>query len=62
MRKKNIFMVQIASNENATWQGWATWVEKKETVAFRSMLELIRMIDNVIQLEDESSQEVKAGD
>lgn len=55
MARKNMrtFIIQIKGTENGTWQGTVDWVEKKEKVAFRSALELIRLMDSSISNEDE---------
>jgi len=45
---KETFVVQVISNQNATWQGTVQWVEKKKTVPYRSMLELIKLIDSAV--------------
>jgi hypothetical protein len=44
--QQSAFVVKILSQENATWQGTVTWVETNETQPFRSVLELIKMIDS----------------
>ncbi len=46
------FIIQIKGTENSTWQGTVDWVEKKEKVSFRSALELIRLMDSSISIED----------
>ena len=38
-------MVHINSLENATWQGQVTWLDEKKTKSFRSLLELIKLMD-----------------
>lgn len=45
--KKNsqIFVIHILEQENATWQGQISWLNEKETKNFRSMLEMVRMMD-----------------
>ena len=40
------FVVQIQFRENATWQGTVQWAEKKQSLNFRSALELIRIMDS----------------
>ncbi|WP_418752095.1 hypothetical protein [Frisingicoccus sp.] len=57
MARKNMrtFIIQIKGTENATWQGTVDWVEKKEKVAFRSALELIRLMDSSISDVDEKN-------
>lgn len=54
MNRKETFIVHIVSQENATWQGRVTWLEEGETLAFRSFLELVKMMDNVI-MKDETA-------
>ena len=47
--KKATFLIQVQYRQNATWQGEITWVEKKESIRFRSALELIKLIDSAVQ-------------
>lgn len=51
-RNMRTFIIQIKGTENSTWQGTVDWVEKKEKVSFRSALELIRLMDSSISIED----------
>lgn len=53
MDRKETFVVHIISQENATWQGQVTWVGKKETMYFRSFLELVKLVDNAMMEEEE---------
>lgn len=46
--KTATFAVQITHTQNATWQGTLNWVDTKQTVPFRSALELIKLIDSAI--------------
>jgi hypothetical protein len=48
------FVIRILNRQNATWQGVVTCVEKKEEQPFRSLLELIKLIDSTCDEEDES--------
>lgn len=45
MEEKSTFLVHIVGNEHSTWQGTITWVEKKRKEQFRSLLELIKLMD-----------------
>lgn len=45
-RSSATFILQIMFRQNATWQGTIKWVEKQETLHFRSALELIKIIDS----------------
>ncbi|MBP1736894.1 MAG: hypothetical protein H6Q60_775 [Oscillospiraceae bacterium] len=50
--KRETFVVQILSNQNETWQGTVTWANQRETIVFRSALELIQLMDSVIGTEE----------
>lgn len=54
--KKQSFVVHILNNQNSTWQGTVTWLDKNHTEHFRSLLELIKLIDST--MEAEKSEEV----
>ena len=43
---KATFVVRVQYRQNATWQGQVTWTEENKTVAFRSALELLKLIDS----------------
>lgn len=45
------FFVHVQYRQKATWQGKLVWEEKKETLKFRSVLELIKLIDNALVME-----------
>ena len=42
------FTIRILFRQNASWQGSVTWVEGKQEQSFRSVLELILLIDNAL--------------
>lgn len=42
------FIVQIAYQQNDTWQGTLKWMNQGKEAHFRSTLELIHMIDTAI--------------
>lgn len=46
--EQGTFMVHVQYRQNATWQGQVTWVEQKQTVQFRSALELLKLIDSAL--------------
>ena len=52
------FVVQIQFRENATWQGTVQWVERKQSLSFRSALELIRIMDSANETGDAADTEV----
>ena len=57
MNRKETFVVHIISQENATWQGQVTWLGRKETMNFRSFLELVKLMDNAMVQEDAAGLE-----
>ena len=58
MQKQGTFVVNIMEQENATWQGRVTWLDQKETRCFRSMLELIRLLDTAVGGQEENIVEI----
>ena len=40
------FMIRVMFRQNASWQGRLTWANKKREESFRSVLELLFLIDN----------------
>jgi len=53
-KAKETFVVTILSSQNSTWQGTVTWIDKKKTLPFRSMLEMLKLIDSVVNSETPS--------
>jgi hypothetical protein len=47
------FIIRILNQQNATWQGTITRMEKKEEQYFRSLLELIKLIDSALTENEE---------
>ncbi len=41
-------IVKILDQQNTTWQGTVTWADTGKTEAFRSALELIRLMDSAM--------------
>lgn len=46
--EKATFVIQVLYRQNSTWQGSITWVEKQKTQRFRSTLEMIKLMDDVL--------------
>lgn len=40
------FIVNVLYRQHASWQGQITWVDKNKKENFRSILELIKLIDS----------------
>jgi hypothetical protein len=51
---RGTFIIRILNQQNATWQGTVTSMGMKEERYFRSLLELIKLIDSALA-DDEST-------
>ncbi len=47
--KGNRFVIDIRYWENFTWQGEILWVDQKQQCSFRSVLELLKLIDGALE-------------
>lgn len=54
------FIISISHQQNSTWQGTVTWVNKNKTQTFRSALELIRMIDSTMMSQSPAEKEERS--
>lgn len=52
-KQANTFIVKIIDQQNSTWQGSITWVEEKKEQKFRSVLELIKLVDGALETQEE---------
>lgn len=48
-QQNDTFIIQIAYQQNDTWQGTLKWMNQGKEAHFRSTLELIHMIDTAIR-------------
>ena len=48
MGNRQTFLVHIVENQNATWQGDVTWLDEEKKESFRSLLELIKLMDMAV--------------
>ena len=46
--RKRTFEISVRFRQNATWQGEITWVEKEMRQDFRSVLEMLKLIDEAL--------------
>lgn len=47
-RKKGTFIVKVEYCQNETWQGQVVWADENRTERFRSMLELVKLMDGAM--------------
>lgn len=50
--KKQTFILEINDNQNQSWQGQIEWVQGQKSQSFRSVIELLNLLDSVINEED----------
>ena len=48
MGNRQTFLVHIVENQNDTWQGDVTWLDEEKKESFRSLLELIKLMDMAV--------------
>ena len=53
------FIVRVQHRQNSSWQGRVTWMEKDKTIQFRSVWEMIKLIESAVDMvsEQENSPE-----
>ena len=49
------FTVKVLFRQNASWQGTVLWTEGRREQSFRSVLELILLMDSAMQVEEQAS-------
>jgi len=42
------FIIKVQHRENSTWQGRITWVDENKTVSFRSVWEMMKLMENAL--------------
>ena len=55
---KCTFEIAVRFRQNATWQGQITWVEKNLKQNFRSVLEMLRLMDEALMEDVKTKNEV----
>ena len=53
LKKKQTFIIEVVDTQDSTWQGKVNWVNGKKEQAFRSVMELLRLVDSVVGDEKE---------
>jgi len=55
---KCTFEIEVKFMQNATWQGQIYWAEKNQKQNFRSVLEMIKLMDEAIEEVAEEADQV----
>lgn len=54
--KGETFVISVKCRQNHTWQGTVKWIEGQKEIPFRSVFELIKLIDSAIELEEKEAE------
>ncbi|MDD6411149.1 MAG: hypothetical protein PUG03_05070 [Oliverpabstia intestinalis] len=60
MKKKQTFIIDIVDTKDSTWQGKVNWVNGQKEQNFRSVMELLRLVDSVVSEGEEGHLEGKS--
>jgi hypothetical protein len=58
-KKQGTFIVKVEYSQHDTYQGQIVWAEGNKSRRFRSMLELVRLMDDVMASGEMKGQERK---
>lgn len=56
------FIVRVQHMQNSSWQGLLTWVEEDRTVSFRSVLELLKLIESAVDPDEVNACHLEKSD
>ena len=42
------FIIRVQHRQNSSWQGRITWMEENKTISFRSVWEMVKLIENAV--------------
>lgn len=51
-KEKQTFIVEVIDHQKCTWQGQVHWIQGNKKVSFRSVMELLHLMDSAITPED----------
>ena len=54
------FIVRVQHRQNSSWQGRITWMEEDKTINFRSVWELIKLIESAVDTVSDPEEEKEA--
>lgn len=54
--KNTTFIIEIKSNQYNSWQGSIEWIEGKRMESFRSVLELVKLMDSAMEEQGENGK------
>lgn len=60
MKEKQTFILEVSDTQSQSWQGKIEWVQGRKKQTFRSVMELLRLIDSVVCDNDDTSMRKEA--
>lgn len=57
--KSATFIIRVQQRANSSWQGRITWVEKNRTLRFRTIIEMVKLIETAIDPEGDERQQTE---
>ena len=54
------FIIRVQHRQNSSWQGRITWMEENQTLSFRSIWEMVKLIASAVdtaEMEEETEEE-----
>ena len=54
------FIIRVQHRQNSSWQGRVTWMEEDKTVKFRSIFEMIKLIESALDTVDGEDEQPEA--
>ena len=49
--------IRVQHRQNSSWQGRITWMEQDKTISFRSVWEMVKLIENAVDTVSEEDKE-----
>ena len=61
--KQETFIVRVQHRQNNTWQGRITWADQNKTLHFRSIWEMVHLMENALyhDIPNEEIPEIRSG-
>lgn len=53
MKKKQTFIIEVSDTQSQSWQGSIEWIQGQKKQGFRSVLELLKLMDSVVCEEEQ---------
>ena len=54
----NTFIIRVQQHQNGTWQGEITWAEEEKSLHFRSIWEMVRLMEEGLAAQGVPPEEI----